>query len=386
MSEKLFQARLDILTVVDLAEVGWEINAKVVDVSGSFTANDVLVGDKVVIVGVSADSVTTYDRYVISEIIGHDVVYITFNMIFDEEGTPATYGGRPLTGAQSIGRAYGTDNSLMAMPSSHEIQDELRKDQALVNMNLKQLSENQPSGGSSSIELPLLSLRASNKATGTPLAYNVSDRLTAKWVSNNLNFLDYNPEIWAFRYNNYARRVKDLDLGGYLRKSRVKKWKHEPHLNGIKYPGSNRYSGNSTFACLVEAIRISGRKTEFTPTMANNTWFEIGFDCYDYVFGFDPLTAEYSVINDLTDFSVITPFLGNDVSSDKRGMIFRFAIVIDNPGYPLNSPDPKLIGPKSDMFQMKLNLYQPFSANNPTGINPCRITFQQFHQHVRWGV
>lgn len=146
MAEKQFQARLDILTVIDLTSTSWQILAKVVDVSGSFTANDVIVGDKVVIVGVSSDSVTTYDRYAVTEIVGHDAVYTTFNMEFDEEGTPATYGGRPLTGAQSIGRAYGTDNLLMAMPSAHEVQDELRKDQALVNMNLKELESREPGG------------------------------------------------------------------------------------------------------------------------------------------------------------------------------------------------------------------------------------------------
>ena len=211
MSEKLFQARLDILTVVDLTSTSWEITAKVVDVSGSFTAHDVIVGDKVVIVGVSSDSVTTYDRYIVTEIMGRDAVYITFNMEFDEAGTPATYGGRPLTGAQSIGRAYGVDNLLMAMPSSHEVQDELRKDQALVNMNFKELEARGEAGTDISVTDGMFNLDAtSNILTVAPYAAAPSPIPSGAYFRSNPS--------------NLPQGQQPLVLDGQLTASRVFAW------------------------------------------------------------------------------------------------------------------------------------------------------------------
>jgi hypothetical protein len=147
MAEKLFQARIDILTVIELSSTLWDITANVVDISGSFTALDMQVGDKVLITGVGVTGITVYDRYVVVEIIGRDTVFCNFTISYDETGTPKTMNGYPLTGPHLVGRAYGTDNILMEMPSSHEIEDEFRKDQGMVNMNLHELATHSGPGG-----------------------------------------------------------------------------------------------------------------------------------------------------------------------------------------------------------------------------------------------
>lgn len=144
MAEKIFQARIDILSVVEETPTSWLINAKVVDVSGSFTALDVEVNDKVIIVGVGASGKTAIDRYKVNSIVGRDALFIQMVVVYDEAGSPKTYNGIPLTGAHLIGRSWGVNNTLMEMPSAHEVLDEPRKDQALVNMNLHQMYGNLP--------------------------------------------------------------------------------------------------------------------------------------------------------------------------------------------------------------------------------------------------
>lgn len=139
MAEKIFQARLDILAVVEDTPTSWQLTAKLVDVSGSFTAFDVEVGDKVVIIGVGVTGKTVVDRYRVSSIEGRDALNIHLTIVYDETGSPKTYNGIPLTGPHLIGRSWGEGNNLMEMPSAHEVLDELRKDQALVNMNLHEL-------------------------------------------------------------------------------------------------------------------------------------------------------------------------------------------------------------------------------------------------------
>lgn len=153
MAEKLFQARFDITHVIDngYGDNMWQLKGQIRDVSGSFTANDVQVGDAIIITGVSVNGITVYDQYLVVEIFGHDAVNVDLKVQYNEEGNPKTMNGTPNAGAHLIGRVY--DFSLMEMPSAHEVLDELRKDQALVNLNFKKLANylnNAPPG-----ELPV---------------------------------------------------------------------------------------------------------------------------------------------------------------------------------------------------------------------------------------
>lgn len=150
MAEKLFQARFDITHVIDngYGDNMWQLKGQIRDVSGSFTANDVQVGDAIIITGVSVNGITVYDQYLVVEIFGHDAVNVDLKVQYNEEGNPKTMNGTPNAGAHLIGRIY--DFNLMEMPSAHEVLDELRKDQALVNLNFKKLVSyltNNPSGG-----------------------------------------------------------------------------------------------------------------------------------------------------------------------------------------------------------------------------------------------
>lgn len=139
MAEKLFQARIDIATIEDLGDSTWQLTSTIHDISGSFTAMDVEVGDKIMITGISEGGKTVYDRYAIYEIVGRDTLFLMAKIYYDENDTPKTYGGYPLTGAHVIGRAYGPTGMIMEMPSAHEIEDEFRKDQGMANMNIKEI-------------------------------------------------------------------------------------------------------------------------------------------------------------------------------------------------------------------------------------------------------
>lgn len=253
------------------------------------------------------------------------------------------------------------------------------------------ISEEGVSSGTGTVTgiiIPKLRLKSSNwynriNEQGRAL-FCVRDTLLAAWDSTEEMFLAYNPEIWVFRYNNHRRKKIDSESG--LRALSInKKWKHEPHLNGVKFHGSKWYSGNSTIRTVpIPEIAINGRKTEFPLNSLSGEWKEIGFDCWDYIYGMDPTpeTGGWVKLTDETDFSVVVPVVGTTYSSGqkRRGMPIRFAIVIDNPNQ--EADNPKIIGEMSDIWEMRLHQYQINALN---GDYRVRVTYEQNFSFVKWG-
>lgn len=125
-----------------------------------------------------------------------------------------------------------------------------------------------------------------------------------------------------------------------------KKWTHEPHLNGVKFEGSNFWSGSTQSP--VDEIADTGRHTEFTCPLVSEQKLKIEIDPFEYYFGYTDDGVRHKIDENSTwsDFNAI-------VTSGRRGSLnipFRFAIVIDNPD--TEGKDPKMIGPLSDIIHM----------------------------------
>lgn len=119
-----------------------------------------------------------------------------------------------------------------------------------------------------------------------------------------------------------------------------KKWAHEPHLNGVKFPESNFWAGQTV--CKVAAIQAAGRNTEFELTADRNEKQLIELDPYEYIYAQHKVTDQFFKLSDSTDLSTIKA-----LEAAGRGTLsigFRFAIVIDHPSV----PGEKLIGDLSD--------------------------------------
>lgn len=66
-------------------------------------------------------------------------------------------------------------------------------------------------GTSSDIIIPKLELRSVQRNVWES-SYDVMDDLYAKWSALNTNFLQYNPQIWTYKMNNYTKIVYQLPL------------------------------------------------------------------------------------------------------------------------------------------------------------------------------
>ena len=203
--------------------------------------------------------------------------------------------------------------------------------------------------GGTSISIPKLLLQGfnvKNTSIGTGL-YSLRDTLRAKWTGTDTAFLSLNPEIWMFNYNSYAQR-KTYNGGAYSISKRNKKWKHEPHLKGIKFPNGAFYSGQ-VVGHFAPFVNDYGRHTEFPFSNTPDTWFNVDVDIYEWVFGKLIPTEnfikmdDYSVINNL--------FSGIQCRRHMVSEVFRFAIVIDNPD--TQAINPKIIGVLSDEICIK---------------------------------
>jgi len=210
------------------------------------------------------------------------------------------------------------------------------------------LSTNGGSGGGSTpvpayVSIPPLRLKGLNfrPANGS---FAIRDKLLAKWQAEDTAFLSYNPEIWIFRRNAYRRRkwiVAEEENEVHINK----KWKHEPHLNGVKFPGSRYYAGTITSA--IASVEASGRHTEFELTAAKDVFQEVPLNIYEFLRTTDGLG---NILTDASDFSAIS---GIRFCSTNKRLELRFAIVIDNPDTAADNP--KLIGPLSDIIILTSN-------------------------------
>jgi hypothetical protein len=147
---------------------------------------------------------------------------------------------------------------------------------------------------------------------------------------DNIEVIDYPGQDWSKKIN--------------------KKWKHEPHLNGIKYPAGAFYCGSIQSSCT--EVQTSGRHTEFefsnlAGSMYSAIPFNIPLDPWEYIFESNNTMTK---LTDITAETVQAPYY----AGSKSKIIFRFAIAIDNPDATSNNP--KLIGPLSDDISMRLNM------------------------------
>ena len=176
-----------------------------------------------------------------------------------------------------------------------------------------------------------------------------------------------------FDIDNISYKYVEVDYTRITRRN----WRHEPHLNGIKYPGSNFYNGS--IRCQCAEIEASGRKTEFGLTALTSQERQIiPIDVFDFYFN----AADYSRIAD----DAALDLLNGNVSKAKGGwsksIQLRFAIVIDNPDYTVGSAlNPKLTGPLSDETTMRLVKLGTIPAHPSR--NYYRVKFSRENQGIK---
>jgi hypothetical protein len=138
-------------------------------------------------------------------------------------------------------------------------------------------------------------------------------------------------------YEAFVRAVRYELMEGveFIQRVRKKKWAHEPHLNGIKFLGSKFYSGVA-----------ANRNTEWELTAKEREKQDIPFDLFSYFKGVLGGDTDYSV----EDIQYVTAVNKRKRQSRTSNILFRVAIVIDNPDK--NADNPKLIGPLSDVFSV----------------------------------
>ena len=203
--------------------------------------------------------------------------------------------------------------------------------------------------GGTSISIPRLLLQGfnvKNTSIGTG-QYSLRDTLRVKWTGTDTEFLSLNPEIWMFNYNSYAQR-KQYNGGTYHISKRNKKWKHEPHLKGIKFPNGAFYSGQ-VVGHFAPFVNDDGRHTEFPFSNTPDVWFNVDVDIYEWVFGKLIPTENFIKMDD--DSVINNLFADIQCRHHKLSEVFRFAIVIDNPD--TQAINPKIIGMLSDEICIK---------------------------------
>lgn len=137
----------------------------------------------------------------------------------------------------------------------------------------------------------------------------------------------------------FRRVIRSFNL------SHKKKWSHEPHLNGVKYPGSAFWAGEIN--CDVEEISASGRHTEFELTAGRAEKQLIGLDPYEYIYARSKSTSEFFKLSDETEVSDIESLKA--AGSGTLSIGFRLAVVIDHP----TIEGAKIMGDLSDPIYLR---------------------------------
>ncbi len=136
----LFRARVDINIVNDYPDgITWEVMGVLVDLTGSFTALDISVGDKIICRGYTANSTMVYDRYRVTEIIGRNAENFQVLVQMDSSAMPQANTGRPGTGSFPIGSSPWYEH-LTVKASHYQNQFDPDYDAAIDNLNLSELT------------------------------------------------------------------------------------------------------------------------------------------------------------------------------------------------------------------------------------------------------
>lgn len=128
-------ARYDISEVTYVNDSTWHVYGEIVDPTGSYNAEDISVGDKIVQRGFDTTGVTVYDRFRVVSISTDDVLYLGANVRHDEAGAIKNNAGCPLTGSFPIGSTVDSSN-LTYKPSWYQYNIDPDYDAGIDNMNL----------------------------------------------------------------------------------------------------------------------------------------------------------------------------------------------------------------------------------------------------------
>ena len=190
------------------------------------------------------------------------------------------------------------------------------------------------------ISIPILKLESKRY---TPASFdpetdgNLPGKLYASWETDNVEFLNHNPEIWLFIHRKNRRRFKNGDI---LIK---RKFVHPPHLNGVGCTHPAWYSGIATNKFNVPYL------TAFECPAISDQSLEIPINPYLWIYYRDGS-------NDI-EINSNTILIDRNYcfSGERESKLFatmKLAIVIDNPDDTANNP--KIIGPYSKSFALRI--------------------------------
>lgn len=134
----LFRARFDVSHINDISPGVWELGGKIVDLTGSFSAQDVSTGDKIIMRGIALGGYTVFDRLKVVTIVSRNAVDLVIRVENDIEGTLQTAAGRPAGGSFPIG-CHLWHEKLTNKASFYQSQFDPDYDAAIDNLNLQEL-------------------------------------------------------------------------------------------------------------------------------------------------------------------------------------------------------------------------------------------------------
>ncbi len=97
------------------------------------------------------------------------------------------------------------------------------------------------------VSVPNLQLKL--ERTNSPDETQIYDRVFVRWNAEDDRFLNWNPEIWLFRYSN-KRKIRS----GTNIKVRKKGFFHPSHKNGINFENSNFFGGGQNFLARTDSL------------------------------------------------------------------------------------------------------------------------------------
>ena len=154
----------------------------------------------------------------------------------------------------------------------------------------------------------------------------------AFWRPQGFDFLQYNPEVWLYRYKRSRKKREDYTI-------KRKKFVHPVHLWGEKHSGSNLYSG------LPDITNRKQHEDDPKTPLLDPPRRESEWECPNAPFAKTLLTTDWDKwFRELRPAGHGTTHPYNAAEKE----IFRFGIVIDNPNEENNTRYSKLHGPMSN--------------------------------------
>ncbi|PKP46816.1 MAG: hypothetical protein CVT94_13460 [Bacteroidetes bacterium HGW-Bacteroidetes-11] len=175
---------------------------------------------------------------------------------------------------------------------------------------------------------------------------------------------NFDPELVFTASGTTQLRITNVSVKQYIRffdNTLKKRWAHEPHLNGIKYPGFNFYTGETSSE--VTELAATGRHTEFPLTaLATRQKMVLPLNQYEYFHAQSISQNRRVLLSDEIDLSDCHDL--KCAGKQNLSTSFRIAIVIDNPDS--TSQVKKIIGDLSDEFwiRTKVSLSPTASINS----------------------